>query len=145
MNRKKILIVDDNRVVLKALSVKFNTDGYDVLLAEDGAGAVSMARRERPDLILLDILFPPDVAHGGGVPWDGFLIMNWLRRLEETKEIPVIVITGGGPAGYKKRAPAGGGPRFFPQKMKKQNTFKPVRHTNTFPSRPTATADAPPR
>lgn len=127
MNRKKILIVDDNRVVLKALSVKFNADGYDVLLAEDGAEAVSMARRERPDLILLDILFPPDVAHGGGVPWDGFLIMNWLRRLEETKDIPVIVITGGDPATYKDRAIAAGALSFFPKMMNSENLLNLIR------------------
>jgi CheY-like chemotaxis protein len=127
MNRKKILIVDDNRVVLKALSVKFNTDGYDVLLAEDGAGAVSMARRERPDLILLDILFPPDVAHGGGVPWDGFLIMNWLRRLDETKDIPVIVITGGDPGIYKERALAAGALSFFPKMMNSENLLNLIR------------------
>src|SRR5580765_7123526 len=108
MSRKKLLIVDDNRVVLKALSAKFNKDGYDVLMAEDGASAVSTARRERPDVILLDILYPPDVAHGGGVPWDGFLIMGWLRRLEETKDIPVIVITSADPAKYKDRAMAAG-------------------------------------
>src|SRR5216683_1930362 len=97
MNRKKILVVDDSPVILKALSLKLTAAGYDVLTAEDGAGAVNQARREKPDLILLDISFPPDVAHGGGVAWDGFLIMGWVRRMDEGRNIPIIIITGGDP------------------------------------------------
>jgi|ERR1043165_1373827 CheY-like chemotaxis protein len=113
MSPKKILIVDDNQVELLALSVKLKARGYDTLLAEDGAAAVSQARREKPDLILLDISFPPDVAHGGGVPWDGFLVLNWLRRLEEARDIPVIFVTGGDPAKYKARALAAGAVGFM--------------------------------
>jgi CheY-like chemotaxis protein len=113
MERKKILVVDDSPVILAALSLKLKTNGYDVLTALDGSSAVSRARQEKPDLILLDISFPPDVAHGGGVPWDGFLIMNWLRRLEEAKNIPIIVITGGDPVKFKDRAIAAGATSFF--------------------------------
>ena len=84
MNKgKKILIVDDNEVILKTLSLKLTSAGYAVLTAIDGSAAVAAARRDKPDLILLDLSFPPDVAHGGGVPWDGFLIINWLRRIDE--------------------------------------------------------------
>ena|SRR2546425_6579289 len=108
MNRKKILVVDDNAIILKTLTMKLQASGYDVLTAEDGAVAVSTARQERPDVILLDITFPPDVAHGGGVPWDGFLIMGWLKRMEEAKNIPIIVITGGRPEEYKARSIAAG-------------------------------------
>jgi len=48
MKRKKILVVDDNPVDRKALSAKLESNGYDVLLAEDGAVALSTARREKP-------------------------------------------------------------------------------------------------
>src|SRR5689334_12871467 len=77
---KKILIVDDSLIILKTLSIKLKAAGYQVFTAVDGSEAVSTVRRERPHLILLDIGFPPDVGHGGGVAWDGFLIMTWLRR-----------------------------------------------------------------
>jgi CheY-like chemotaxis protein len=110
---RKILIVDDSVIVLKALSLKLKASGYEVLTAEDGAVAVSTARRERPDLILLDIAFPPDVAHGGGVPWDGFLIMDWLRRMDEAKDIPIIIITAGDPEKLKARSMAAGAAAFF--------------------------------
>ena len=113
MSRKKILVVDDNQVILRTISMKLTSEGYDVITAEDGSEAVSSVRREKPDLILLDISFPPDVAHGGGLAWDGFLIMEWLRRLEEGKNVPIIVITGGDPVKYKDRALAAGAVSFF--------------------------------
>ena len=113
MNRKRILVVDDNEVVQKALQLKLQAAGYDVLKALDGSEAVNAARTEKPDLIILDISFPPDVAHGGGVGWDGFLIIEWLHRIDEAKAVPIIVITGGEPAKYKERALAAGAVAFF--------------------------------
>lgn len=113
MNRKKILVVDDDAIILTRLAVKLKGSGYEVFTATDGSQAVSIARRERPDLILLDITFPPDVAHGGGVPWDGFLIIQWLRRLDEVKNLPIMVITGGDEQKYKDRALAAGAQAFF--------------------------------
>ena len=69
MNKgKKILVVDDNEVILKTLSLKLGSAGYSVVTAIDGSAAVACARREKPDLILLDISFPPDVAHSDGIP-----------------------------------------------------------------------------
>jgi CheY-like chemotaxis protein len=113
MNQKKILVVDDDPVILTRLAVKLKGTGYTVFTATDGSQAVSIARREKPDLILLDITFPPDVAHGGGVPWDGFLIIQWLRRLDELKNVPIMVITGGDTEKYKDRAMAAGAQAFF--------------------------------
>ena len=45
MNRKKILVVDDSLVILKTMSMKLTANGYDVVIAEDGAGAVSSVRK----------------------------------------------------------------------------------------------------
>lgn len=101
--RKRILILDDSPVVLRALSGLLHAHGYEVLTAQDGGDGISMVRQHRPDLILLDLMFPPDVAHGGGVPWDGFLILSWLQRMDEAKDTPVIIITGTDPASYKDR------------------------------------------
>src|SRR5277367_6423297 len=87
----KILVVDDNEIVLKTISLKLQGAGYHVSTALDGSQAVTLARTENPDLILLDISFPPDVD---GVPWDGFRIMEWFHRLDTAKKIPIIIITG---------------------------------------------------
>jgi len=60
-----------------------------------------------PDLILLDIGFPPDVAHGGQMAWDGFQIMSWLHGFKEAGSIPFIIITGVDLAEYSQRSLAG--------------------------------------
>ena len=129
MNRKKILVVDDSLVILKTTSMKLTANGYDVCTAEDGAGAVSAVRRDKPDLILLDLSFPPDVAHGGGVPWDGFLIMQWLQRFDEAKGVPIIVITGGDPVKYKDRALAAGAVSFFHKPINNDELLTVIRKT----------------
>jgi two-component system, OmpR family, KDP operon response regulator KdpE len=129
MNRKKILVVDDSPLILKAMSMKLTANGYNVVTAEDGSAAVSAARQEKPDLILLDLSFPPDVAHGGGVAWDGFLIMNWLRRLEEAKDIPIVVITGGEPAQFRDRALAAGAANFFHKPIDNDALLAVIRQT----------------
>lgn len=120
INRKRILVVDDNAVIVRALSIKLESAGFSVLKAEDGSEAVSLARQEKPDLIILDIIFPPDVAHGGGVPWDGFLIIDWLRRMDEAKDTPIIVISGGDAKEFKDRSVAAGAVAYFQ---------KPINHT----------------
>ncbi len=124
---KKILVVDDSPIILKTLSMKLKANGYEVLTAVDGGEAVSAARLKKPDLILLDIGFPPDVAHGGGVAWDGFLIMNWLRRLDEAKDIPIIVITGSEDAKYKERALASGAVSFFNKPIDNEGLLGVIR------------------
>jgi CheY-like chemotaxis protein len=115
----KILVADDNIVILKALSMKLKAKGYEVRTAMDGSTAVSCVRREKPDIIVLDINFPPDVAHGGGIPWDGFLILDWLRRIDEVRDTPIIFITGGDSAKFRERAMNAGAVGFFQ---------KPINH-----------------
>ena len=59
----------------------------------------------QPDLIIVDLLFAPDVGHGGGVSWDGFLIVDWFRRMGcLTTKTPVILVTASDPAPYVERA-----------------------------------------
>src|SRR5262245_28926403 len=100
---RKILVVDDNKVILRTTSAKLKAAGYEVLTAEDGGSAIRQVRQLKPHLILLDLNFPPDVGHGGGIPWDGFLILSWLRRSNGMEKVPVIVITGGDLNKYKDR------------------------------------------
>lgn len=129
MNRKRILVVDDNEVIVKALTMKLQSAGYDVLKALDGSEAVSAARNEKPDLILLDISFPPDVAHGGGVPWDGFLIIDWLHRIDEAKTIPIIVISGGDPAKFQERSFKAGAVAYFQKPVNNEQLLATIRNT----------------
>ncbi len=99
----RILLVDDNKIILKTTSAKLKEAGYEVLTAEDGGSAIRQVRQLKPHLILLDLNFPPDVGHGGGIPWDGMLILTWLRRTDGMQKVPVIVITGGDLDRFKDR------------------------------------------
>ena len=110
MNRKKILIVDDNEVILRTLSLKLKAAGYEIITAKEGSDAVSAIRLKKPDLILLDISFPADFS---SVPWDGFRIIQWLRRTEEAKNVPIMIITAGDVEKFKDKALAEGAVAFF--------------------------------
>src|SRR4051812_6240450 len=127
MKAKKILVVDDNRVMLRQTSMALVGDGYDVVTAEDGSEAVAKIRTETPDLILLDLLFPPDVGHGGGVAWDGFLILNWLKRLEEAKDVPVVMISITDPATYESRARSAGVRAVLHKPVSKEDLITTIR------------------
>ena len=112
---KKILVVDDDQIILKTLSTALISSGYQVFTAADGPGAVTAVTRERPDLILLDLLFPPDAANVGGALQDGFFIIEWLRRMGEAGDIPIIIISRDKSAKNKKNALATGAVGFFPK------------------------------
>lgn len=81
---KKILIVDDDPDLLKMLSIRLITCGYDVVVASDAIDAVKRAHQERPDLIILDIMLP-----GGG----GEGVFENLKKSLNTMLIPVIFIS----------------------------------------------------
>src|SRR5215469_2259869 len=124
--RKKLLVVDDNDVVLKTIAVKLTNAGFEVFTATDGTEAVGLVRKQKPDLIVLDISFPPDI---GGVPWDGFRIMEWLHRVDESRKLPIIVITGGAGNKDKERALAAGAVGFLYKPLDHDELLKLVRAT----------------
>ena len=81
---KKVLIVEDEAPLRMALSDKLKNDGFEVFEAEDGAVGLELVASEKPDLILLDLMMP-------GV--DGLSVIKRLKESEETKEIPIMVLT----------------------------------------------------
>jgi CheY-like chemotaxis protein len=105
----RIMIVDDDPVVRKALGLKLGEAGYELLFAADGAEAVTVARNERPNVILLDINFPAEP----GIGWDGFKLLRWLHRSPEGARTPVIIITGDDSPEYRERAIEAGAVGFF--------------------------------
>jgi len=109
---RKILVVDDNPVILKALSLVLESNGHEVLVAADGPAAFTVARREKLDLVLLDILFPPDIAQSGNT-WDGLLILDWLQRIGAVDGVPIIIISAAEPWKFKDRCLAAGAQAFF--------------------------------
>ena len=124
--KKILLVIDDNEIVLKTTSMKLQSAGYEVFTALDGSEGVAAVRRVKPDLVLLDITFPPDVS---GMSWDGFRIMDWLHRVDETKKIPIIVISGVVEEKNKQRATSAGAVAFFPKPVNFDQMIKVIRAT----------------
>jgi two-component system cell cycle response regulator len=85
MLKAKILIVDDDADLRQGLNRRLRASNYDTAFAVDAVQAVSVARREKPDLVLLDIGLP------GG---DGFVVIERMRTNAELGFVPVIIITG---------------------------------------------------
>ncbi len=108
--RKKILVVDDDPITLQALTHKLKSRGFQVVTAGDASQALNATRKERPDLMLLDVNLPPDV---GCVDWNGFLVAQWLQRMEEGRNMPVIVMSASDRAEYRERAMVAGATAFF--------------------------------
>jgi two-component system cell cycle response regulator DivK len=126
---KKILVIDDNKVVLFAMRTVLTSKGYTVLLAESGSQTITILRTNKPDLILLDLDFPPDAANISGTLRDGFLILDWARRMCDAEKIPVIIISGLDPAKYKERAKAAGIMTFFKKPADKDKLLAAVEAT----------------
>lgn len=85
MEKKKILIVDDEVTFTRMVKLNLEETGeFSVLVENNGNNAVFTARLEKPDLILLDIIMPGT---------DGTIVMNQLKKDEATKNIPVMFLT----------------------------------------------------
>lgn len=104
MSQQRILIVDDDKDVVKGLTLRLKAYGYEVHCAGDAISAVSTARQVKPDLVLLDLGLP------GG---DGFKVMERLDTLPATMSIPVIVITARDATEMRKRAVNAGAAGFL--------------------------------
>ena len=106
MDQKKILIMDDERDIVKALMIRLQTNGYNVVVAFDGAQGLFMANKEMPDLVIMDIRMPAG---------DGFSVAERLRQSDRTGQIPIIILTGSPERNAEERA-RGLGARFYIKK-----------------------------
>ena len=95
MSGQKILIVDDDKDVLRGLNVRLRANGYSVVFAADGFSAISVARKEMPDVIILDIGLPAG---------DGFSVIERLGSLLPVAHIPIIILSARDISGNKERA-----------------------------------------
>lgn len=82
--KEKILIVEDEKDIVKMLDYNLKKDGFRTIIAYDGEEAISQANRERPDLIILDLMLP-------GI--DGLEVCKSIKKEEKTSSIPIIMLT----------------------------------------------------
>jgi len=88
MSRPKVLVVEDDEDLRRGLTLRVTSLGYEVVSAQDGISAVSVARTERPDVVLLDLGLP------GG---DGISVLERYANMATLSGIPVVVLTGRDP------------------------------------------------
>ena len=120
----KILVIDDNPIIQRAVYLMFRDRGYKILMSGDIADALSVVRHEHPNLILMDIHF----AEGNSLPdADGFSATEWLHQIPEAENLPVVIISSIPAQEAEPRALAAGAVAFLQKPFNAEMLFALVR------------------
>ncbi len=120
MSNEKILIVDDDPDLRKALKLRLRANQYNTVHAVDGYSAIAAAYKEQPSLIILDLGLPAG---------DGFVVLDRLQRDDKLSNIPVIVLTARDPQGNEQRALRAGATAFFQKPADNTELMDVIRAT----------------
>ena len=104
MRRPKILVVDDDPDLVRALRLRLRANNFEVATATDGYSAIATAQKERPALIILDLGLPVG---------DGFVVLERLQNSDALAGVPVIVLSARDPQANEERALKAGAAAFF--------------------------------
>jgi DNA-binding response OmpR family regulator len=104
MPRPKILVIDDDPDLVRALRLRLRANNYEVTTASDGYTAIASAQKERPALIILDLGLPVG---------DGFVVLDRLQNIDALASVPVIVLSARDPQSNEERALKAGAAAFF--------------------------------
>jgi DNA-binding response OmpR family regulator len=118
VGNKKILIVDDDPDVRHGMHVRLRANHYDTFFAGDALSSMSEARKNEPDLIILDLGLPAG---------DGFVVMERLQSIPSLCEVPVIVVSARDVLANKERALKAGARAFLQKPVDNAELLKVIR------------------
>jgi DNA-binding response OmpR family regulator len=133
MPKPRILVVDDDPDLVRAMRLRLRANNYDVATATDGYSAIASAQKERPSLIILDLGLPVG---------DGFVVLDRLQNSDALAGIPVIVLSARDPQTNEERALKAGAAAFFQKPADNDELMNVIRvslsqgkgHTTPWPS-----------
>jgi len=114
----KILIIEDDADLRRGLNVRLRASEYETAFASDAIMALSIAKKEEPDLILLDLGLP-----GGG----GFVVLERMKSMASLACTPVIVVSASDPKTNEKRALDAGAEAFFQKPVDNERLMEAIQ------------------
>jgi DNA-binding response OmpR family regulator len=120
MEKQKILIVDDDPDLRRALKIRLRANHYDTVQASDGYSAIAVAQKERPNLIILDLGLPAG---------DGSVVLERLQESDTLSSIPVIVLTARDPQANEQKMLQTGATAFFQKPADNNELLDVIRAT----------------
>ena len=114
---KKILVIDDEHELVKAVEIRLRASGYEVEVAYDGASGIEKVKETRPDLVLLDIIMPK---------MNGHEVCEKLIADSETKGIPIIIFTASQKKGLEAKCKDSGVTDFIVKPFETENLLNIV-------------------
>ena len=124
MSNPKILIVDDDPDLRRALKIRLRANHYDTVQASDGYSAIAVAQKDQPNLIILDLGLPAG---------DGFVVLERLQKSDSLSNIPVIVLTARDPQANEQQTLAAGATAFFQKPADNNELLDVIRATLPVP------------
>jgi DNA-binding response OmpR family regulator len=118
MAKRKILVIDDDADLVRALRLRLRANNYEIATAGDGYSAIATAQKERPDLILLDLGLPAG---------DGFVVLERLQKNNILSSVPVIVLSARDPQDNEARALKAGAAAFFQKPADNEELLNVIR------------------
>src|ERR1700674_1623750 len=120
MEKSKILIVDDDADLRRALKIRLRANHYDTVQASDGYSAISVAQKEKPNLIIIDL---------GLRAGDGLVVLKRLQDSDILSSIPVIVLTARDPQSNEQQTLQAGATAFFQKPADNNELLDVIRAT----------------
>lgn len=118
MAKRKILVIDDDADLVRALRVRLRAHNYEISTAGDGYSAIAAAQKDHPDLIVLDLGLPAG---------DGFVVLERLQKNDALSSVPVIVLSARDPQDNEARALRAGAAAFFQKPADNEELMNVIR------------------